>query len=374
MKTNLIQFLSNAAMMAISMFIPNLASDLGADNSQIGILTGVFAIAMFSSSYIFGRASDLYGRRFFVRLGLGASAVTFFLQVLTDPNFVAPLWSNLQLLALSLGLAGFSFGIFPAALTVYVYESTGPMGKFSSFGSLGWAVGTFVAGLIQIYWGVFIWCSLCLLLAFIISLTLENTEISHLQVPLFPRQLIKKNWRVYLPFSLRHIGANFIWVIYPLFIISVGGDKFWIGVIYTVNSISQFIVMQFLDRFEGKKLMAAGLILSALTFFAFSFAQHFSQLIPMQIMLAFSWSCLYVGSLIYLMKTNVEKATATGLLGSTTNLSKVFGSLLGGVMSQFFGFRATMYAATGLTILGFSLSKLRLREITEVSSKAPSYS
>ncbi len=357
MESNIIQFLSNAALMASLLFIPNLAKDLGADNVQIGFLMATFSISMFISSYIFGRASDLYGRKFFVHLGLGTSVITFFLQVLADPNFIIPMLADLRLLAVTLGLTGFSFGIFPAALAAYVYEFAGPLGKFTSFGALGLAVGTFVAGLISLYWGVFMWCSLCLTVAFIVSLTLKRQEAPHLHVPLFPKELIKKNWRVYFPFSMRHTGANFIWAIYPLYIVSLGGNRFWIGVIYSVNTTVQFVVMQFLDRFEGKSLMAAGLIFSATTFFMYPLAQHFSQLIPMQVILAFSWSCLYVGSLIYLMKTNVEKATATGILGSVTNLSKVFGSILGGTISQFFDFRATMYFATGLTMFGFSLFK-----------------
>lgn len=359
MKSNIIKFLSSAAMMASTLFIPNLAKDLGADNIQIGFITAAFSVSMFISSYIFGRASDLYGRKLFVYLGLGISAITLFLQVLTDPNFIIPALADLRLLTVTLCLTGFSMGIFPAALAAYVYESEGPMGEFSSFGSLGWAVGTFVAGLIYFYWGVFMWCSACTMAAFIVSLTLKNMEAPHRQVPLFPKELIKKNWRVYFPFFLRHAGANSIWVIYQLFILSLGGDRFWIGVIYAVNTTVQFMVMQFLDRFEGKSLMTAGFILSAITFSLFPLAQHFSQLIPMQVILAFSFSCLYVGSLIYLMKTNEEKATAAGILGSVENLSKVFGSISGGIISQFLDFRATMYFATGLTIFGFGLFKLR---------------
>jgi len=355
MKPSLIQFLSSLALSASLLFIPNLAKDLGANDAQIGMIVAVYAFAMFIASYIFGRASDVYGRRLFIRLGLGICTVTFLLQIFTDPYFIAPLLADPWLLALVRSLAGFSLGIFPAALTVYVYDLAEPIGKFTSFGALGWAVGTFTAGLIAFYYGVFILASLCFLIAFAISFTMKKVESPSLKVPFFPKELLKRNWRVYIPYMLRHTGANTIWVIYPLFIASLGGDKFWIGVIYTVNTATQFVVMPFLDRFDAKKSISAGLLLAIITFFSFTFAQSFLHLLPMQVLLACSWSSMYVGSLLYLMKNNVEKATSSGILSSVINLSQVFGALLGGAVAQLFGFRATMYLAAILTIVGFGL-------------------
>ncbi len=357
MKPNIIQFLSSVALSASLLFIPNLAKELGANDAQVGMIVAVYAFSMFLSSYIFGRASDVYGRRLFIRLGLALCTITFLLQIFTDPHFyAAPLLAAPWLLALVRGLAGFTLGIFPAALTVYVYDSTRPIGEFTSFGALGWAVGTFVAGLIAFYYGIFIMSSLCLLMAFLVSLTLKKVDGAHLSVPLFPKDLLKRNWRVYLPYLLRHTGANVIWVIYPLYIVSLGGDKFWIGVIYTINTATQFIVMRFLDRFKSEKLIKTGLLLAIATFFTFTLAKDFTHLFPMQVMLACSWSCMYVGSLLYLMKNNVERATSSGILSSVINISQVFGSLLGGTISLLFGdFRATMYVATVLTVVGFIL-------------------
>jgi len=355
MKTNMIQFLSNLALSASLLFIPNLARDLGANNAQVGIVVAVYAFAMFITSYIFGRASDVYGRRLFIRLGLGLCTATFLLQIFADPYFAAPLLASPWLLALVRGLAGFSLGIFPAALTVYVYDSAGSLGRFSSFGALGWAVGTFVAGLIAFYYGVFILSSLCFLVAFLLSFTMKEVDSPSLRVPFFPKDLLKKNWRVYVPFLLRHVGANCIWVIYPLYIMNtLGGDKFWVGLIYTVNTATQFFVMRFLDRFESERLIRIGLLLAIMTFLSFTFAQSFLHLLPMQVLLACSWSSMYVGSLLYLMKHNVERATSSGILSSVINISQVFGALLGGLISMIFNnFRATMYLAAILTVIGF---------------------
>ncbi len=358
MQANVIQFLSSLALSASLLFIPNLARDLGADNTQIGIIVAVYASAIFAASYVFGRLSDMYSRKLFIRLGLGVCVITFFLQALTDPHFVAPVLANPSLLALVRGLAGFSLGIFPAALTVYVYESAGVVGKFTSLGALGWAVGTFVAGVIAFYYGIFILSSACFLLAFLISFTMKLIDRPRISVPLFPKDLLKRNWRVYVPFLLRHTGANCIWVVYPLFIESLGGSKFWVGVIYTVNTAAQFVVMRFLDRFNEKALIDAGLLLAVATFLGFTLVGSYLQLLPVQVLLACSWSSIYVGSLTYLMKNNVERATSTGILGSVINISQVFGALMGGAISQFFDYRTTMYVAAVMTTAGLGLSRV----------------
>lgn len=361
MKANAIQLLSSLALSASLIFIPNLAKDLGATNTEIGIIGAVYGITMFTSSYIFGRASDVYRRRFFIRLGLAVSVLTFFLQVLADPSSPISFWASPSTLALARGLAGFSLGIFPPALTAYVYESKNSMGEFTSFGALGWSVGTFVAGLLAMYWNAFLLSSASFMLAFLISLTMPSVKGPRLQVPFFPKKLMVKNWYVYIPYLLRHTGASCIWIIYPLYIASLGGDKFWIGIIYTVNTGSQFVVMRYADRFRDRTLLNAGFIFSLTTFLAFTMAQDFYQLLPAQVLLASSWSCLYVGSLLYLMKHNVEKATSTGLLSSVISLSGVFGAILGGVISQLFEFKATMYTAAVLTTIGFILFRAGTR-------------
>lgn len=133
-----------------------------------------------------------------------------------------------------------------------------------------------------------------------------------------------------------------------------------------VNTASQFVVMRFADRFRDKALIVAGFLLSFITFLSFSVAQVFYHLLPMQVILGCSWSCAYVGSLLYLMKNNVEKATSTGILSSVISLAAVFGSLIGGVIAQLFGFTATMYTAALLTAVGFLLNRIGMRKTSLV--------
>jgi predicted MFS family arabinose efflux permease len=81
----------------------------------------------------------------------------------------------------------------------------------------------------------------------------------------------------------------------------------------------------------------------------------------MQLLLASSWSTLYVGALIFLVEHNPEKATCTGVLNSVLNLSIVFGSLLGGIVSQLSGYITTMYVAAAITLVGYILFEIGVR-------------
>jgi MFS family permease len=375
-----ITLLSSFATSCAAIYIPILAIQLGADDTLIGIITAVNALALFASSYIFGRESDVHDRVLFIKIGLGTSVIAFLMQVLSDPTFFAPILANPWLLAFSRFLVGFTAGISPAALAAYVYESKGSLGRFSAYGSLGSGLGNLAAalmaftgaivvGFISLYSGVFIISSICFLIAFIISLPMSSKNSTHLKVPLFPKTLMRKNWYVYTAFFFRHFGANAIWVIYPLFILSVGGNEFWIGVIYFINAFSQFIIMQFLGRFSDRRLLSAGLLLSTATFIAISLSQSFYWLLPTQLLLASAWSCLYIGSLVFLMERNIEKATSAGILNSVSNLATVLGSLLGGIISQFFGYLATMYVAALLTLLGYALFKVGARKALKVKAR-----
>jgi MFS family permease len=95
-----------------------------------------------------------------------------------------------------------------------------------------------------------------------------------------------------------------------------------------------------------------------IVFASYGFATHYLQLIPVEILLAVSWSCLWVGSLSFLMGQSVERGTAAGLLYSMTYLSAGLGPLIGGFVSETWSFRALMFVASGLTFLGLILSRV----------------
>ncbi|MCK4757655.1 MAG: MFS transporter [Thermoplasmata archaeon] len=348
MKAAMINMLSNAAWFSSLFLIPLFAQDLGATEEQIGLIVAGYGTASLVSSYIFGRLADIHGRRLFLRFGLIFSAFAALIQILSHDPLT---------LLFTRALMGFSAGVFPAALMAYAYESKWKMGKFMAYGSLGWGVGTIVAGILATvivmsnpYAAPFLLSALLLSLSFIISMRMPKVQERMVKVPLFPVKVIKKNMPVYLTILIRHMGACTIWVIFPIFVIEIGGSFFWIGVIYGINSLTQFIVMRKL-RAKSTTLIIWGLILSMITFFLFTLCENVWQLLPTQILLGTAWAFLYVGSIKFIMARNEERATATGLLNSVLNISSIGGALIGGVVAGLFGYYATMYLAAAASFV-----------------------
>jgi DHA1 family quinolone resistance protein-like MFS transporter len=123
--------------------------------------------------------------------------------------------------------------------------------------------------------------------------------------------------------------------------------------------------MMLLDRYDPALLVAVGLVSSALTFFTFTLAGSPWEIVPSQVLLAFAWASLYVGSLRYVLDKNKEKATATGLLSSTMSLSGIIGPVLGGLAATAFDFKGTIVIATLMSLVALGIFVYELKRSGE---------
>ncbi len=269
-----------------------------------------------------------------------------------------------------------------------------------SFGSLGWFAGTLGAGILEQLMNsdiraVFALSGCMFLAGFIVSMRLKalKTDVadpakarpnlsslsrsaektgSSSQSIASTIQLLRNNKIVYGSFFLRHLGASAVWSIFPIFLAhDLGTSNLWIGAIYSINAITQFI---FMNRFGSLmqsnyyKSIQLGAILSALVFIAYFFSQSYLHVFPIQIILGVSWSFLYVGSLFYLLDKNEEKATSSALLESTISVSAIAGPLIGGVIAEMMGIRNVLLFAFLVNLVGFALSKT-LKQPTTLAKK-----
>jgi DHA1 family quinolone resistance protein-like MFS transporter len=290
-----------------------------------------------------------------------------FTTVATAAQAVSVLTGGLWAFASVRVLIGFAGGMFPAALLAYAYESKSKMGKFSSWAAAGWGVGNISVGLFgAMYEAAYFYCAAILLASFILALTMKFGAEHHIHVPLFPVALIKRNAPVYSAMLIRHTGANMIWVTYPLFLKSIGADITWVGVVYAVNAFGQFFIMNLLDRYDPALLVTIGLGSSGVTFLTFALVDSYWQILPAQLLLAFSWACLYVGSLRYVMDRNEEKATVSGILSSVMNVSGIVGPVVGGFAAASLGFKGAIAAACIMSVVAFVIFLYELRTTGEV--------
>jgi len=310
------------------------------------LIGAAYGGAAFISTYLFGREADIRGRKAVMEVGLIAASLAFAAQILaTAPPFNTPL-----ALGVLRFIAGFSAGIFLPALIATVYETRQRLGAFAAWGSLGWAAGYMGAGLIGNFQEIFLLSSLLFFAAFLLALKLPSVGGVNVRVPLLAVGVARRNFPVYLAYLLRHTGAAAIWIIFPLYLASLGASLFWIGALYAVNTVTQFLVMQRIDRFNSLSLILLGLSSSLITFSGYALTSSFYHIIPFQVTLGVGWACLYVGSLKFLLERNEERATASGLLISVINFSAVLGPLLGGAVSEVWGLKSPIYLAIALTL------------------------
>lgn len=342
-KSNLIQFLSNAAIMASLVFIPVMAQELGAGPFEIGALVGIFYLTYFIGTYLFGVLTDHICIKRMIQAGLLASALAFGLQILAHDLTTLFFWR---------AIAGLTAGIFPAALAVYAYkEREGMMGRFTAFTSLGWAVGAVLAGLIGSYQNIFIMSALFFLIAYYFSLSLTDV-CNDGGMKLFPWRLIRKNLRIYLPYFLRALGAQTSWAIFPLYLLSTGADKLWVGVAYFVNLFAQFILMQKIERQNNLRLFNLGLLCSTITFALYAVLNNFWLILTVQLLLAYAFSTLQVGAQQEVLARNLERGGSVGLLNSIANLNAAIAPFLAGYLLARYGFSGVMWFSAFFSFIG----------------------
>jgi DHA1 family multidrug resistance protein-like MFS transporter len=350
MRLNAIQLLINSSIMMSNLFIPIFASELNATGTQIGLIGACYGAALFLSTYIFSRASDNYPPKTLLYAGFLSSSVTFFIQMYAyDPVS----------LAIFRAMAGFSAGIYPAVLMLYVYNMKRSIGNFSSFMPLGWAFGNLLAGMIAVIWEIFAVASLFFAISFLITLTLPETKAGiRKKTGFFSLELLKKNWNIYFAFFLRQIGANGVWLIFPLYLAGLGANKFWIGIIYMLNPALQFFIMRRLDKFNNHFLIHTGDLLSVVAFLVLIPITIYYQAVVGLAMIAFSFSFLFVGSTNELLKNNEEKGAAAGLLNSSIALASILGSLIGGILFEKYNFKTVLACGAFFALIGYVIMVL----------------
>lgn len=353
-----INFLGNAAVSASLIFVPLWATQLKATTEQLGFIVAAYNGSILVASYVFGRAADVHGSRRILRAGLVLGALAAFLQVFAaDPVTVF----------LTRAFLGFCVGMYPAALLAYARTADRLMGRFAAWGSLGWALGTLLAGFAdKLSPGepqpIFVLSSVLFLAGFAVSAGAPLAGEGTLSVPLFPVALIRRNLPIYLSMLIRHTGANMVWVIFPLYMQrDLHMDGFQIGIAYTLNPIVQFLVMRELDRFRSTVLVGVGLAASAATFVSFALAKDFAQILLTQVLLGVAWGTLYVGALQFITERNRETATAGGILSSVLSVSSIVGPIVGGVLATGNNYLVPMYVAAAMSGLALVTYWVQIR-------------
>lgn len=280
-------FLTASSFGVFGVVVPLYMRDLGVSFIGLGLAFGVFGIMMGVAGMVFGAHSDIIGRKPYLVLSLGLSAVVnfFYTQATGVVDFVI-----LQALGgVSSSLSGM---IVPALITDLTkdVERGRKFGRMGGFGWLGVGLGYFLGGALSQVYGYhlcFIFVSMLsltscfLVLLFVPSYHLPSGEPVNLTfVKGFSPNL--KTWLL-ISFITALVMMPVEQMVIPSYVVEpgpLGIDKIVFGtfmsVSYILVSSTQFIGGNLADKYNRRKLASIFYLVSA----PFIMAQSLSLSFP----------------------------------------------------------------------------------------------
>ncbi len=365
-------------MLGIGLIAPLLAifaKLLGATNSEVGIIFGVFALARTIAQIPVGILSDIYGKKPFIVVG------TFFYGVFTLMyNIVG---SILGLLIIRCVTGFFSAFVTPIAgsyvANLAPKERLGEyMGIFNASINLGFAIGPFIGGFLADMYGIqtpFYICGFLAILASIIALIkLEELPIKRENVKININNLFSieflKNKVFLLSFIINILtimcNASIIayLAIYAVsFKITLTQVGFMIASTNILSALLQRYMGKLFDKF-GIITIILGIIILSIGLYSISVSSEFLTLISSLIVVALGLSMIGTSALSLAIRDipPQRKGEAMGLFTTSINIGMFFGAVIFGIMADFVGL-SNMYRISSILVLVLgSLCYLKIKK------------
>ena len=339
------------AVTATGLYVAVLGKELSLSNVEIGTIVTGYALALLISTYLFGAISDVYGTGPFLVGGFLFSGFMLLIHIIVF-NYPSLLFTRL--------ITGVALGVYPAALFSLASKTNAKLGRFSAFGALGGFLGLVIAAVVTGTFGtkaLFAFGGFAVLVAFMLAIPLRDRGQIADGVSIDPRRTIKENLGVYASLLVRHSGANMAWTFWPLYLLVLGANYFYVGVVSALNSLAQFLVaFYFADRFGGRKEFDIGLMLSGVTLLGLGLATNLLQAAILYAIIGGIWGFVYVGGLRTVLERSSQKGATVAAYNSVVNLSTLLGPMMATVLIAFVDYRATIYVAAALAFLSYAIS------------------
>jgi len=317
---------------------------IGVSNLLVGLLATIYFGVNAPTSIIGGYLIDKYGEAKILLL--------FSLGILAVSNFITPLYGNGYYLLFIRSLQGISTAIIVPLSNLLGARLMGTgkgIGVVNMFGSLGFASAGLLGGFLADYLSyipLFYIGGIVVFIAFINMMLIPRKSYNLVGSQKIEFKYISRIassiWIIYIAYSLRIIAAGGIWSLFSLFLFSIGGTNFLVGLANSLNTVTQVILFKKIGEYSegrGLKSFKIGLISSIIVFIAYYLSGNIYQILPFQVLLAFSWVFLYAGANVYIIENTPSEiqGTALGLLSMFNALSWIIGSSLNGYISDIYG-------------------------------------
>ena len=355
---------------------------LGASMSILGGLRAIITLLSSISSLIWGKHSDIAGRKPLIVLSYGLRATALIICLF------AKAWLLLIPYAILMGLSA-SFQQHNPAMASLVAESVDKEERGTAYSvimassTIASAVVAPVGGLLAMIWGFNLIFSICILVDLLgIMLTLffikETLKEVHADFQL------KKSWMTTIlsmfktethlrGFYLALTVDAFAWglgsyILYGMLVKTYGVTKYQLGLLSTILSlvwgISQIPIGKFIDRYGRKVFLLISEFVGMIALVGWLFSRDFMSFAILQIPFGLMISA-WVPAIAALLADSVpmeKRGEAMGRLQAFRGVFAFPAPYIGGMLFDAYGFKAPIFTNLIGAIIAFILICLLVRE------------
>lgn len=333
-------------MPALSLF----AESLGASPERIGLIVSVSTLTGVLLKLPSGALSDIYGRRFLLRIGVVAFGL---------PPFLYPFITNLDALTALRFLHGFATAIFaPSALAtvaeLYRERRGAVLGTYTACTQSGSLLGPFLggylihaAGFSTAFTAAGIFGCIGMVLFYSLHLNVSVSQSKEQGTAVVLSEMWKgfaavaKNTKVLITSvtdAAKMIANGALMAFLPLYGVSVGLNPGEVGLLFTVQAFTSFfskpIMGRVSDRIGRQPLIVLGLVICAGTFVCIPHVSMFSVLLLLSAGFGFGEAVVSSSSSALVADSSEFKTLGAGLgmQGTIMDIGHASGPLLAGLL------------------------------------------
>ena len=370
--------------------LPTFAqNELAMNETLIGLIVGIFSLMQFIFNPLWGRLSDIYGRKPILIFGLGGNVFSYIITGLV----LGGVLKSIPLLFISRALAGFFSANIGAAMA-YISDVTPPkdrskgMGLIGAAFGLGFVFGPFIGGIMAKRFGYDFPTYFSALLSFL-ALLLTIFFVSES----LPKELRGaktmggvnlKNGLNKLISALKHPHVGFLIMLYFIVVFSISnifstfqlyaesknGFSFDIEEVsylfaFTglVGAITQgLLIRPILKIFDERKVFIAACVIMGIGLGTIPFSNHILGLLLGSLFFMSFGNGLLLSIGLGLISKFSECDEQGGILGLTQSLAsfaRFIGPSWGGLVYHYISFAAP-FLTGGIVMIGATVMSLRL--------------
>jgi MFS family permease len=370
--------------------LPTFAqNELAMNETLIGLTVGIFSLMQFIFNPLWGRLSDIFGRKPILLFGLGGNIFSYIITGMV----LSGILKSIPLLLISRALAGLFSANIGAAMA-YISDITPPkdrskgMGLIGAAFGLGFVFGPFIGGFLAKRYGyafpTYLSAGLSLI-ALILTLFFVNESLpKELRGTKSTDGFSPKIGFNKLVSALKHPHVGFLILLYFVIVFSISNifSTFQLyaeskdGFSYDIEEVSYLfafsgligaitqgvLIRPILKMFDERKVFIAACLIMGIGLGTIPFSNHLLILLLVSILFMSFGNGLLLSIGLGLISKFSERDEQGGILGLTQSLAsfaRFIGPTWGGFVYHFISFTAP-FLTGGIVMIGATFMSLRL--------------